>query len=607
MGKHRPANAVLAVILALAVGGAMACGPADAPTIPAAAVVDTSASTYATKTPAPDSSSTGTFKLLAKAKPDECFYGVGVTGNGPIPAGGCAAGGQTKVNQAYVWGLTLSGTTLWFGTAPNVHCLVVGGYLGFNQESIMTNSYVCEFGKSWAAGMYGLPAEIGDWRPPQIFRYDLMKKTAPLSEMTTSVVNTETDPAAQQRLATTLGLRSAGSLGSVVFLAGPGMPSGVNVFAFDSRTNTFLGSHNFAEYTNIRKWLVVNDVLYTGVAAQNSLGQSEGRILRWSGTSTDLWNFTEVATVGSDAAELAYHAPENRIFVSTWPAIFSSASPGTLAGLYMSPPIPEGGLTAADLDTPWTKVWEASEYEPDPVTAATYAGGALASFGGYLYWGTMHVPFLASEAHFSTYDTYYSTINGGGDLTEEQLAAGLAGTQRAIAIFRGHNFTTAPQLELLYGETSLPVFVPTGDPATDWTMQPTGMGAPLYGPSGFGNYFNNYTWAMTVFKDRLFVGTMDWSYLAEDARRLYEQSTGQTLPIEFPKGTFGADLWMFKSTGDPATALSEDGLGNFTNYGIRTTAVTTDALFFGMANPMNLMTSTTDKLPEGGWELVRMK
>ena len=41
-----------------------------------------------------------------------------------------------------------------------------------------------------------------------------------------------------------------------------------------------------------------------------------------------------------DAAELALH--EGRLFVSTWPDVGAS-----LSGLWMSPPLPSGGLTAA--------------------------------------------------------------------------------------------------------------------------------------------------------------------------------------------------------------------------------------------------------------------
>lgn len=36
---------------------------------------------------------------------------------------------------------------MWFGTAPNVHCLVIGNFLGFTSP-IATDSYTCEFGAS---------------------------------------------------------------------------------------------------------------------------------------------------------------------------------------------------------------------------------------------------------------------------------------------------------------------------------------------------------------------------------------------------------------------------------------------------------------------------
>jgi hypothetical protein len=31
-----------------------------------------------------------------------------------------------------------------------------------------------------------------------------------------------------------------------------------------------------------------------------------------------------------------------------------------------------------------------------------------------------------------------------------------------------------------------------------------------------------------------------------------------------------------------------------------------DGLYIGMANPMNLRTDTTDDVPQGGWELIKL-
>jgi len=531
--------------------------------------------------------------LLAKAETDECFYGVGDSRNGAIPSGGCPSGARPKVNQAYVWGLAKAGSNLWFGTAPNVHCLVIGGYLGVT-EPILEDSYVCEFGQSgWVKQLppqyQPAAAPIGDWRPPKIFTFDTTKRL--LTEKTPLVVG---EPHLT-RLNSTIGLRSAGALGSVVFLGGPGMQGGINLFAFDAVSGDFLGSANLSSYTNIRKWLVVDGVLYAGVAARTG----GGRVLRWMGGNaggydpSKLFEFAEVGRVAGDAAELAVH--EGRIFVSTWPGT-EFAGGGSVAGLFMSPPIPAGGFTSSAV-TDWTKVWDATFYEPDPVTARTYGGGALASFDGYLYWGTMHVPMLSTLAHFRAYN--YTP-------DQTQLTAAILGTYRAISIFRGRNFASAkPEMEVLYGESMLPVYR-----NGSWTMAKTGMGKPKWGSSGMGNFFNNYTWAMAVFKNKLYVGTMDWGYLASDlmdalAKEMIGVPLGSAiLPLN---SSYGADLFSFASSRSAATQISKDGMGNYLSYGIRNMLATSDALYLGMANPMNLMTDPKDNKPEGGWELIQVK
>ena len=86
--------------------------------------------------------------LLAKAEPDECFNGIRALGDLTPPVVPPCSEGQPKVNQAYVWGLTLAGSNLWFGTAANVHCLVLGAYLG-QTNPVQTESYVGEFRNSY--------------------------------------------------------------------------------------------------------------------------------------------------------------------------------------------------------------------------------------------------------------------------------------------------------------------------------------------------------------------------------------------------------------------------------------------------------------------------
>ena len=63
-------------------------------------------------------------------------------------------------------------------------------------------------------------------------------------------------------------------------------------------------------------------------------------------------------------------------------------------GLYMSPLLDaNSGLLGSSPMAAWPKIWTASQYEPDVTTARTYYGGALASFGTHLYFGTINYPY----------------------------------------------------------------------------------------------------------------------------------------------------------------------------------------------------------------------
>lgn len=539
---------------------------------------------------------------LAKAQPDECYDDIGEA----YPPGPPCTSGAPKVNQAYVWGLAKTGHTLWFGTAPNVHCLVLGALMdGLAGAPLphQTEAWTCEFDETSYPSPLGatpLPPAIGDWRPPKIYAYNLS-------------TNTLTDKLASSnpRLARTLGIRSAGSLGDVVILGGPDLVSGINLFAFNAASGAYLGSTNLPQYDNIRKWRVVNGVLYTAVG---NTGPG-GRVLRWTGSAANPFQFQVVGNLDGTGAELAEH--EGRLFVTTWPDLGQG-----LAGLYMSPVIPAGGLTSANAAS-WTRVWRATDYDPDPVTAATYGGGALASFDGYLYWGTMHVPFLSTAAHFNAFRGQLQALDPDRDYPDssQEAAAAFLGPYRAISIFRGKNFgAPAETQQLLYGAPVLPKPVISYDVDTGidgvitttevvWELTPTKMGPPLMGMPGFGNFFNNYTWTMEEYQDQLYVGTMDWSYLAHELiglvlEGMIESVIGIRMELP-PQIGAGADLWRFPSAEAAAVPESIEGVGNYTNYGIRTMVVD-DALYLGTANPMNLLTDPNDSAPEGGWELIRL-
>ncbi len=87
----------------------------------------------------------------------------------------------------------------------------------------------------------------------------------------------------------------------------------------------------------------------------------------------------------------------------------------------------------------------------------------------------------------------------------------------------GSNLGDTNDVDMLYGLPALPYFDPGTDPIPPdpviedyWTIVDTGW-EPVWGISGFGNLFNNYTWSMTVNNGRLWVGTMDMLYLLVDA------------------------------------------------------------------------------------------
>ncbi len=277
--------------------------------------------------------------LLAKAQPDECFCGVPPMGppyppnptNDPPPCDDC---GIPKVNQAYVWGLAKFESNLWFGTAANVLDLVLGGYLGMTNP-IQTASFVGEFRHSYVSLVLGIPAQIGDWRPPRIFLYAAAAGTLAPKE------GTNLNALARARLAQTTGLRSAGvwpgdaqSPTAIAFLAGPRLATngGVHFFAFHARTGVLLGSTNLMAFNNIRKWLVHGGVLYTGVG----LAAGGGAVLRWLGDPAAPgypFAFEVVGLLDGMPAEVAVH--EDRLFASTWPGAGQAMS-----GLWMSPAIP---------------------------------------------------------------------------------------------------------------------------------------------------------------------------------------------------------------------------------------------------------------------------
>ncbi len=539
--------------------------------------------------------------LLAKAQADECFVEVG-SGEFLVPP--CDRG-VPKVNDTRIWSLTQSNGKIWFGIAANDLCLISDQlYLNpfSGPDPKLTSGYVCEYGESNFSPP--LIATLGDWRAPKVYMYDpdthtLVDKTPP-----------STDP----WINNTLGLRAAGSVSNVVFLAGPSLGpfntgwvdiNGLNVFAYDGLTGEYLGSTHYDNYGDIRETVVVDDVLYTAVQNTAANNPANGTILRWDAQNP--LEFVPVGKVEGLGAYLTVH--DNRLFVATWPTQIYSACEVDfptwdcpLASIFMSPEIPAGGLTSDHYDE-WVSIWDVSAYEPDESTAKSYGMGPIFSFDGYLWWTTMHVLNKAQTVHLLARAAAGDIVTDPAEINKISL-----GVTRATSMFRLQavdGVYDGANTELVYGMEQLPVY---DFDAQAWNLVPTGMGPALFGPSGYGNFYTNYSWSTALYNGSLYLGTMDWSHLAQfnfpvpdpDGPNCPEQ------PEDAPPFDCGADIYRFDSADQPAQIVTSNGFGNYTNHGARTMLTGPYGLYVGSTNSMNLLTSITDGLPEGGWELRRI-
>jgi hypothetical protein len=544
--------------------------------------------------------------LAFKAQPDECFVAIGSTGDVFPHAPPCPKGSAPKVNQAYTWGMTETGSNLWFGTAVSGDCLTRAGRAAVNHQPspVQTPSYVCEFAARTAPPV---TPGYGDWRPPKIYRYDIKLKKI-----------TEYSSAAGPNLNKTVGIRSAGSTSSIVILGGLSInrnaqtgfgAEGIYLFAF-TPTGTFLGSMELTQYSDIRHWVTIGGELYTGVQAQDKTG----RVLHWIGSPSNPFAFEEVAALETEVANTTVLG--DQIYVTTWGG-GNAPNFGIYSGLWVSPHSPVAGDIAAcdngsgpgtgyDPTRCWHKIWDITLYEPDLVTGVTLLGGAVEAYNNQIYWGTMQIPHIGPTAHSQAYG--YSQ----GSLTAAQQKTLYVNTTRATPVFRynpnaGPDCFAAPNAcQMLYGATSLPVEIANPSSGnfdgTTFTNTPNGRTA-LYGPAGFGQPVSTYMWSSAVYQNRLFFGVLDGSFSdAQSANTKAGMSAAQNNQVTGANATkygYGADLWRFDSPTGPAKAESLTGVGNYLNYGIRNMVADKCNLYVGMAGAMNLRTSGT---PQGGLE-----
>ena len=535
---------------------------------------------------------------LAKYQADECFNGIGVDYPPINPDGSCNVG-TPKKNLAYVWGLTqaglgdasFAGDEIWFGTVANPLC---GGAAGniIEPEPDLTVSWVCEYGESMLARrpVRPLPPGAGDWRLPRAYSYNVNQRR--LTERTPADLSFQS----------IAGLRSAGSVGNIVFLAGPTFQNDVTFAAWDAASGAYRGSCRATALNQIRQWITVNGVLYGGGGRDTG----DGVILRWRGSVENPFNgaaavseycgFEIVGVLPGFPSYLANYDGK-RIAASSWnrTTLDDLSTPAAVtfsAGIYLGPAFgPDGEYTAADAGAAWTRIWSPSQYETDPVVASGTGGGAIAFWKGWLWFGTMHNNSATASAHSKC----PLAICYGPPANAEENIDLLFKVSRAASIWRARiGPTDGLEVELLYGQTELPALVPG---TKTFEMKPTGW-VPRHGQAGFNNPFIAYTWALSAGENDLLFGMYDYRYVFDVRLGIVSAAAPGVRTVVDPQRGYGADLWRFSDPEGPAQAQSVHGLGNFTNYGIRN--------MLRLHNGPNVIAGTASGLslePDAGWEL----
>lgn len=554
-----------------------------------------------TKTPCSADPGLYTIKDVYDTPKDACFYGVGDERNTYDPNGidceECKSnGGKLKANGSYVWGMATDGKKLYWGTNNNYLCQSgMSSIVGAGATGAIENScYVCEFEKGQRAKELAAEdprlAKFGDIMPSRLFSYD-----------TETGIVTDISPD-DKTLDHNQGIRSAIYFHGIVFFGGPdftvdsdaGQTTNSTFVAYSTEQNKIIGtsnSWNVSGYaiTDVRRWLVVDDVLYCGVGTLKD-GEYAGAVLRWTGSADDPFKFEIVGFTSNEAAELEYH--KGHIYVAVWTATGTKRETSTL---YKSPAVPAGGLTAADAKE-WDKVWQYSDYdENSPIPTDILS---LKSFNGKLYWGTYSSSYVIPLVALSRFKT----------LTSAKAIAYVLGALRRTVLFCSDEPDGNPNsVELLYGEKKLPIY---DNETGTWSLKDNvSHYTPKWGRSGYGNPYTSYTWAMDEYNDKLYIGTMDVSTMVapffetiskgDDSKRISLEKTLKRIMQIDDKET-GYECLVLSDSDTEPKYVTVNGFGNHAAYGIRNMQALDGKLFIGTANPQNLNAN-------GGWQVLSLE
>lgn len=541
------------------------------------------------------------YKELAKAPQDGCYYGIGNEKNTYEPfgmsSGQCIeceeGGGKIKKNQSYIWSLTQGNGQIYYGTNTNYLCNTISeiNKQGNGMIPVLppyeNQCWVCEYGESQTGKGDDL---FGDWLHPRIYHYNPETGT-----------NEDVTPEECDVLDYTYGLRSGGSLGDVSFIGGPNKADGISLYAYNNKEGHFIGALNMMSLPgwdgkipyNIRRWVVAKGVLYCGVEYHRGDGTKGGAVMKWTGNAEKPFDFEVVGWTKGGAAELVFL--NDRIYVGTWPAAIAQS------------PVMEGEsfekITADDDVAQWPIIFNyGTHYDPDMIQGAVASNGGMCVYNGQIYFGTMHMTW---GNHFMISNLYRFDQTDTNALLSAWLGSYRAATLFRLTDYPGEEGASSYKVELLYGEEELPAY----DFATQkWSVQPTKMGAPLYGRSGFNNMFINYIWAMSVLNDKLYIGTMDFTNLIVPQVESLEQYLGVSYPpymvdilYSFMSGTnqMGFNMMCIEDKDATAKLVNATGFENEAAMGVRNMITVDDKIYLGTANPLNLHET-------GGWQLFEM-
>ncbi|MEH6549653.1 MAG: hypothetical protein V7711_09290 [Pseudomonadales bacterium] len=487
----------------------------------------------------------GPFVRAGQTQIDEAFESVTSGDNIYDPVknweGNLPEGYQAKRNAAYPWGTTTyKDKELWMGTISQGWC--VWPFQNLNMPIGLT-TYESEYTGCSIQNVLSTPSEIF------VYNFDTGEKTL-IHEGTLNKGGKEYTeskiPHEEMSAMSIMGLRAAGNIGDLVFMAGHHLHQGsegwLRIYVFNAKERAFLGYRELRGDTT-RRFKVLTDnngdsALYTIIGSETGMGQKgDGPtvMLRWVGTQDEPfkggnylqtgdgqaagWDIVSSSELDGhygmigDFKQFTHTDGSERLIMSSaaHPLQYQDSERDASRNgsvMLLSSAMPEGGWTR-DKPMDFKVIFAMDRYDPEVYGRWGHKWGTTNIHNGYIYFGTYHQGTSAGYKHFkeANEDLF-------DDLTssEEKEKEFLINTWRASSIFRmkledldaiGAG-TRNP--DLLYGYETFKITDKDGN----WKTVPNGLNAsPMFGKAGMGNPGNVYSWTSLSKDGQLFWGFFD--------------------------------------------------------------------------------------------------